>query len=159
MEYQNIYQTLEQTVLRFSEKRGVIDNREEITYGVLKERVDRAAGFLRQELGMGRGSCLGVMMENSISYAVLIYAAAKIGASVLLINVKLHEREIACMLKDIRVSAVAVQEKYAKKLETGIQEKSVGILLTETEHTCAPVCRRYSFAGIRKFHKNTEKCV
>ena len=90
MEYQNIYQTLEQTALRFSEKRGVIDEREELTYKELKERVDRAAGFLKQELGMDRGSCLGVMMENCISYAVLIYAAAKIGASVLLINVKLH---------------------------------------------------------------------
>jgi len=159
MEYQNIYQTLEQTALRFSEKRGVIDDREELTYKELKERVDRAAGFLKQELGMDRGSCLGVMMENCISYAVLIYAAAKIGASVLLINVKLHEKEIACMLKDIRVAAVAVQEKYVKKLSAGIREGSVGILLTETEDPCGPAGRRYSLTDIGKSHKDTEKCV
>lgn len=130
MDYQNLYETLEYTAKQYPNKIGIVDEKEQITYKILKDRADSLAVFLRQTLGMMPGSSIGALMENNVHYVELIYAAAKIGISVLLLNVKLHEKEIEYIVKDTGIDVVMTQEKIFPKIKKLVDRQVIHTVLS-----------------------------
>ena len=105
----NLYDTLANTAAAFPDKIGISDGKTRISYKELLQRTDFLSAYLKSVLQIKKGDCVGVLMLNCIEYILLIYAAAKIGAKVVLINAKLHAKEIAFILEDTKTEYLAIQ--------------------------------------------------
>lgn len=132
MDINNLYDTLVNTSEKLPDKIGIADEQEKITYLELLHRVDALASYLKKELQVKKGTRIGVMMMNSIHYVTLVYAAAKLGAAIVLINVKLHAKEIAFILEDTQVEFLAIQSSMWEKVFHEISHTHVKKLILDS---------------------------
>ena len=83
----------------FRDRIAVTAGEQALTYGQLDERSTRLANAL-SGFGLGRNDTLGVVSENRIEYVETLVAAAKIGATVVSLNVRLLPADMAHCLND-----------------------------------------------------------
>lgn len=81
------------------DKDALVSGDRHVTYSDLDRRTDRLAGALA-ELGVRRGDRVAVLLLNSIAFVELLLAAAKLGAILVPVNVRLSSDEIAYILAD-----------------------------------------------------------
>ncbi|MBM3526666.1 MAG: AMP-binding protein [Alphaproteobacteria bacterium] len=86
-------------------KAGAHPNREvfadakgRITYGALKDRVERCAEFLRR-IGIGKGDVVTIQLPNRIDFPVVFFALELIGAVANKVNPDFRARELEYILK------------------------------------------------------------
>jgi len=79
--------------------------KENVTHREYLDRSDRLCRGL-MDAGLVKGDRLGVIGENTLEFAYLYGAAAKIGAIVVPINWRLHLEEIEYILRDIRPAMI-----------------------------------------------------
>lgn len=132
MEVKNMYDTLVNTAASFQNKIGVSDGREELSYGKLLQKTDFLSAYLKNVLQVKKGDSIGVLMLNSIEYIALVYAAAKIGAKVVLINAKLHAKEIAFILEDTKTEYLAIQADLWERVSHEIGKTCIKTLLLDS---------------------------
>ena len=83
---------------------------ERITYGRLKERVDRlAAGLARA--GVGKGSHVGVMLPNIASFTLTWLALARLGAVMIPLNIAYTPREMSYVVCDAEAQFLVIDEE------------------------------------------------
>jgi fatty-acyl-CoA synthase len=70
------------------------------TYGQLAREVNRMAHFLRSETGVKPGERVAVMSFNRAEYIVLFFAAGRIGAILVPLNIRLAPKEFRYYLED-----------------------------------------------------------
>jgi len=87
-----------------------------ITFDRLWERVSYIAGAL-SDLGLRRGERIGILSGNCTDYIVYHYAAAKIGAILLVLNTRHTGEELIWALNDAEASALIISESYQALLE------------------------------------------
>lgn len=75
------------------------------SYSKLKEMVDRIARGMH-ELGIGKGSKVGLFMPNCPQYVMCYFAALKVGATVVNFNPLYSEKEIAHQILDANVETI-----------------------------------------------------
>lgn len=131
MVIRNLYDTLANTAAAFRDKIGISDGKERVSYGELLQRTDFLSAYLKNVLQVKKGDCIGVLMLNSIEYVVLVYAAAKIGAKIVLINAKLHAKEIAFILEDTKTEFLAIQAEIWERVSHEIGKTQVKTLLLD----------------------------
>jgi fatty-acyl-CoA synthase len=85
---------------------------ETYTYGRAREAVDRAARFLREEFGVGRGDRVAVLSMNEVEYVLLLFAVQKLGAILVPVNFRLTPREISYILSDSSPALLIYQRQY-----------------------------------------------
>lgn len=127
----NLYDTLANTAAAFPDKIGISDGKTRISYKELLQRTDFLSAYLKSVLQIKKGDCVGVLMLNCIEYILLIYAAAKIGAKVVLINAKLHAKEIAFILEDTKTEYLAIQADIWERVYHEIGKTQVKTLLLD----------------------------
>lgn len=92
-------------VFRWSElspgKPAIIFNNEQITYGELNNRANRAACWL-QSLGIEKGDRVAVMLENCPEFIEIYIACARLGSIFVPINFRLALPELDFTLKNAR---------------------------------------------------------
>ena len=76
-----------------------------MTYGEVLETVKRAARGL-QDLGLGKGSRVGMCLPNSPYYVIAYYATLMAGATVVNFNPLYTEREVRDQIKDSEVEVM-----------------------------------------------------
>ena len=105
---------------RHAETRGaaeaVIDAWRRLSYAELADRVARCAGVLA-EAGVGPGERVAVLLGNHAPYLETVFAAARLGAMVVPVNVRWSPREIAVLLADCTPRAVVHGAEQAGGLE------------------------------------------
>ena len=74
------------------------DGFERITYGALKDRVERCAGFLRS-IGINRGDVVTIQLPNRIAFPVTYFALELIGAVANKVNPDFRVRELDYILR------------------------------------------------------------
>lgn len=131
MKIRNLYDTLAHTAAVFGKKTGVSDGREHLTYGEMLRRTDFLSAYLKNVLHIKKGECIGVLMLNSIEYIILTYAAARIGVKLVLINAKLHAKEIAFILEDTKAEYLAIQADIWERVSHEINRTQVKTLLLD----------------------------
>ena len=89
---------------------------DQITFDRLWERVSYIAGAL-SDLGLRRGECIGILSGNCTDYIVYHYAAAKIGAILLVLNTRHTGNELIWALDDAEASALIISESHQALLE------------------------------------------
>lgn len=93
------------------------DSGRQLTYGALEGLSARAAAFLQEKLGMGKGSRVAVLAEFCLEYIVLFGTAQKLGIVLVPLNYRLTGREIAYMLDNSKPDLLIADEKYFPLLE------------------------------------------
>ena len=88
-----------------------------LSYGALENLSTKAAAFLKEKLGMEKGSRVAVLADFCLEYIVLFAAAQKLGIVLVPLNYRLTGREIAYMLDNSQPDLFIVDEKYLPLLE------------------------------------------
>jgi len=82
------------------------------TYHQLNERANRAANFLREELGVEKGDRVSILANNGIEYLDLFYGVAKIGAIFAPLNWRLVAAELTYIVNDNRPKVLIVGPEF-----------------------------------------------
>ena len=99
-----------------------------MTFDRLWDRVSYISGALF-DLGLRKGDRIGILSDNCADYIVYHYAAAKIGAILLVLNTRHTVRELIWALDDAAVSALIIGEAHQALLEA-LTERCVSIKFT-----------------------------
>jgi non-ribosomal peptide synthetase component E (peptide arylation enzyme) len=77
---------------------AIKDKNGALTYGALKEKIERAARFYRS-IGIGRGDVVTIQLPNRVEFAVAFIALELLGAIANKVNPDFRARELDYMLK------------------------------------------------------------
>ncbi|WP_281689780.1 class I adenylate-forming enzyme family protein [Pseudonocardia thermophila] len=111
---QDLCWTAEVVAREYPGRVAVIDAEQGVrrTYAEFDARARRVANAL-ERLGIGPGDRFGLLMQNCVEYLEVVYGAAKIGATVVLINRRLSPREMAYELTDSQSAGLVYSTRYA----------------------------------------------
>jgi len=98
-------------------KRAIVDYSGARSWAEHLERVARAAALL-QELGVKRGERFGILSRNGVRHCELLHAGYWAGIVPVPVNVRLAPPEIAFILRDADVKALAVEEPFLPLAES-----------------------------------------
>jgi len=105
-----------EAVRKYGNRTAFDSDNDRITFDRLWERVSYIAGAL-SDLGLRRGERIGILSGNCSDYIVYHYAAAKIGAILLVLNTRHTANELIWALDDAATSALIIGEDYQSHLE------------------------------------------
>jgi fatty-acyl-CoA synthase len=80
--------------LRHGDLPAIVDERGELTFTELDERVNRLANALDAK-GLGRGSSVGVLCRNHRQLLIVAFAVARAGLNVIMLNTSFSARQCA----------------------------------------------------------------
>ena len=112
------------TAARHPDFIAVSFNEIEITYKDLNERVNRFAAAL-QKSGLEKGDRIAFLLVNSPTYVIGFFAAMKIGAVVVNLNVGIQGEELIRCLNDSGAKAVITLDLFALNLYRVIRRTKV----------------------------------
>ncbi len=95
-----------------------------VTWARWRERIDRARGGLRAA-GIGRGDRIAILSENHPAFLELTFAAAGLGAAVVLLNLWLGDDELEYMLGDTGAPVLFVGPDRAGLGRRGKVERTI----------------------------------
>ena len=103
-------EVLQRTAERQPQKTALITKEEELTFGVLNQRVHALAGRLQQE-GIRQGDRVGVLLPNSSAIPLSYFATQKIGAVTVILDARLKGKELEGVLKDADLKLLVVHQQ------------------------------------------------
>lgn len=86
---------------------------ERLRYGELEARSNQAAQLLRS-LGLKRGDCIVIMMQNGIDYLPLVWGAQRSGLIFVAMSTKLTEGEARYIVEDSGAKAIFASAVYGE---------------------------------------------
>lgn len=95
---------------------AIVDPEGTLTWREHLERACRAAGVL-QAIGVRRGERFGILARNTFRHCELLHAGYWMGAIPVPVNIRLAPPEIAFILRDAGVKALAVDEPFLPLLD------------------------------------------
>lgn len=136
---------------RFGDRPFLISADETLSYTDLDRRSARLARTLL-DAGAGKGSHIGIMMPNSIDWALTWFAVTRIGAVAVPLNTFYQAQELAWTVKHADLEMICAttgfrSHDFASRLEEALPG------LAEQEHSAlavhsAPCLRAVSFTGL-----------
>ncbi|EAQ11357.1 fatty-acyl-CoA synthase [Maritimibacter alkaliphilus HTCC2654] len=117
---------------------ALTDGTTDLTFRTMLEAVDRCAAALAAR-GLTRGDRVAVISENRIEYALLQYAAAKLGLITACTNVRLAEPELAYCTALVEPALIVASPRYmdtARAVAAGVPVAGFHDLSDEGETTC-----------------------
>jgi fatty-acyl-CoA synthase len=98
----------------FPEKEALVDaiGNRRYTYGQLAQEVNRMAHFLCSRLGTKKGDRVAVLSFNRAEYLTLFFAASRIGAVLVPLNIRLAPQEFFYYLEDSSPQAIFFDEEH-----------------------------------------------
>lgn len=95
----NIYETLQNTALVYPDKIALSEEGREVSFSQFLTEVDGFASSLGR-IGVKKGDIVALLMTNSISFCIAVYANARLGAISLPISSKFKSSELQFPLMD-----------------------------------------------------------
>lgn len=105
---------------RYPNKLALVYKEERLTYQQFDQRVNQTAHLLRQD-GVSRGTPVAVLSKNSMDFVMLAFATARLGAVLVPINYMLTADEIAYVLEDAAIAAVACAADLVPTMEQAMK--------------------------------------
>lgn len=100
---------------------------ERFTYRELNARAERAAAFLSDRLGLGKGDRVGLLAHNCVEYVDLFFAAAKTGVVLVPLGTRLTSHELAFIAEDAGLSALVYGGAFTETV-AALRAESAGPL-------------------------------
>lgn len=111
----NLFSLLDQTASRYPDHGAVFQGtRQMLTWRELRARALWLAGGIRRRCPAG--ARVALVSENRCEYIELMFAAWAAEATIVPVNFKLHDKEVAQILEDAEVSLVFVSPKLLPEL-------------------------------------------
>jgi amino acid adenylation domain-containing protein len=120
MEENTLHGLFQAQVESTPENIAIRTDRTQLTYAQLNTQANKAAWYLKEKCGIGKGDVVGVMMDRSEWMVIAMLGIMKVGAVYLPINTDTPEERIRFILKDANVKTWLI------KLETFSRLGDVG---------------------------------
>lgn len=98
------------------DKQAIVFEGQRISYAALNQRVNRTANFLRDQ-GVNKGDRVAVLLANCPQFLEIYFAAAKLGAIFVPLNVRLAPPEIEYQLNDCGARALFFMDESRDAVE------------------------------------------
>src|SRR5919204_2756021 len=112
---------LERSADVWAERPAVVDGERAWTYAEHHERVRRAAGALRGELGVGDGDRVAALLPNVAAMLELHYAVPGAGGVLVPLNTRLAATEYAYILEHSGATAVVAATSLREPLQEALE--------------------------------------
>lgn len=131
MEYpfNNLYDIVVANTDKAPNKTIITEEELKLSNKEFKERIDKVAEYLKNQIGVRPDDKVAIFMSNSWQYIVNAFAISKIGAVGVLINNFLKEDEIAYILNDSQAKLLFASTKYAKETQNLMKKTDVGQII------------------------------
>ncbi len=132
----NPYTLLAIAAARWPNRAAIIDDDGVLTYRELQSETESLAGELAGE-GIGPGQALGVMCRNGRGFVKAFFAAALVGADVVLVNTDFRTDALAGAMGAHRMTAVVADDEFTERVQAAAEaEASVAVIdpATVTAH-------------------------
>jgi len=116
-----LYTLLDESAEKHPDATALIYQDKRITYGELKEEVDRFATAL-QKMGVARGDRVALFLPNVPQFVISYYGALKAGAIVTAISPLYKEREVAHQISDSGAETLVVLDILYSEVENVLGE-------------------------------------
>lgn len=114
------------TAQRVPDKLAIIDGATRLTYAELEATVDRTAAAIAAA-GLVKGDRLALLCHNCWQFAVLDFAAARVGVVLVPINFMLGADEIAYILAQSRATGFVAEDALVPTAEKAIAESGTSV--------------------------------
>ncbi len=112
---------LARTARRHPEKIALIFKDEAVSFGALDAKVSGLAGHLCAE-DLRQGDRVGLLLPNSIAFALGYYATQRMGAVTVVLDARLKGKELAGVLRDADLSLLITHARLAADAREAVQE-------------------------------------
>ena len=123
-QYSSLVELLEESFVKFGERKSFICMDKAISYRELDELSLRLAAYL-QSKGLQKGARIALMMPNVLQYPVATAAVLRAGYAVVNVNPLYTPRELEHQLKDSGAELVIVLENFAFTVQQVIARTAV----------------------------------
>jgi fatty-acyl-CoA synthase len=132
-----------------------VERERSTTYGVFESHVQRAAAWLLQ-VGVGPGSRIAIWLPNRLEWLVLLFAAARLGASVVAVNTRFRSAEVTYLLQKSKATWLFLQPDFRRIDFASVLADVEGASLPDLQHVAvvgAPVAGAETILGwpVRRF--------
>jgi acyl-CoA synthetase (AMP-forming)/AMP-acid ligase II len=121
----NPYTLLAVAAARWPNRAAMIDDDGVLTYRGLQSETQSLAGELR-ERGAGSGQAVGVMCRNGRGFVKAFFAAALVGADVVLVNTDFRTDALAAALSAHRITTMVADDEFAERIRAA--DKSLVVI-------------------------------
>lgn len=112
---------LSRSAARYPDKLALAFRGERLTYAQFDKRVNQTARRFLTD-GLRRGMRLVILSKNSLDFAVIAFAAARIGVTIVPVNYMLTVPDITYILGHCQADALAAPPTFAERLENAYRE-------------------------------------
>jgi long-chain acyl-CoA synthetase len=134
----NLYKTFSETSQIHYEKIAIVCEEGRFTYGEFQKKVDLFASSLGSISIKNHFFRFGLLTFNKVNDLVILFAAAKLGLEILVINPELNRNQIEILLKETGITILITQQEqsldYTDCIVLGNLDNSI-ILRTLKKHT------------------------
>lgn len=123
--YRSLVEVFDEAVRRFSSRPAFTNLGVTLSYQQLDERSRAFAAFLQNDLGLGKGMRIAIMMPNVLQYPTALFGALRAGLTVVNTNPLYTPRELEYQLQDSGAVAIVVLETSAHVLANCIERTAV----------------------------------
>jgi acyl-CoA synthetase (AMP-forming)/AMP-acid ligase II len=103
---------------RWPDRAAVIDDNGATRYCELQSRTESLASELYRD-GVGPGQAVGILCRNGPHFVEALFAAALVGADVVLLNTDFRTDALAATLSAHRIATVVCDNEFADRLQSG----------------------------------------
>lgn len=111
----NPYTLLAVTAARWPNRAAIVDDDGTLSYRELQLTASVLARRLSDQ-GVGSGQAVGVMCRNGRGFVAAVYAAALVGADVVLINTDFRSDALAAAVSGHRITAMIADDEFADRI-------------------------------------------
>src|SRR4051812_8058108 len=91
---------IEKRAMITPERIALIDEQQSLTYSQMSKRIENSASILQSSCSIQKGDRIGILSNNSIDYIITLFAAAKLNAIVVPLNIRLSTDELVYQISD-----------------------------------------------------------
>lgn len=145
----SVSQAFDEAATKWKDKTALVFYGNKISYGDLKDKVDRFANALR-DIGVKKGDVVAFLMLNSPEYAVAFYAVQKLGAMITPISPVYVSPEIKYQLEDSGAQTIICLDILWEGVEkTGVHLKNVILYsITQSLPTATKIMGKSILRGV-----------
>ena len=111
----NLYTLLAVAAARWPKRTAMIDDDGAITYRELQSMTESLARELARD-GIGTGQAVGIMCRNGRNFAAAAFAAALVGADVVLVNTEFRTDALAGALRTHQITTMFCDNEFAGQI-------------------------------------------
>lgn len=138
MPSENIHSFLSFWAGRFPERPALWCDGEAMSWSELDRRSDGIAAGL-QNLGIGRGDIIGILLHNGFPFVEAMFGAFKAGAAVTMLNTRSTAREMVHPVVDTRLRLVVTEPSLLPLLADARQTADFHVFSTGAAEAAAPL--------------------